>query len=393
MTTRSKALIILLSLLASAAGPSAQPASQAPATRTQAELSDVPQGDVQRGATEWGRCVNCHGPQAEGAFGPSLAGVGLSWMAFRKAVRQPWGIMPMFTERQKSDQALADIYAHLKTLPRPTMLGEWHWRKAPPTAPLGQRLYMNFAGCGQCHEPENKFGRTWLGEYAKDVTFEYFKKQIYQHLEKWPKGTMPIYSEERLPEPILREIYTWMVDELGMRPSIAGALTVGEQQGGKTSYTLMVSNVGVKDKGLAAEGLTIFVRIPPGCSAVGATGAGYAGVMPLAKLGLEPALRLAPHSHDDSGHVERPAPDLSGDVAVWKVPRIDAGERLNLSLTLSGPAPSPDVITGFAGSTVYWTTPGRRPAGSPPRMVYRDLRMPDKGDHELIRLPSMPRTQ
>ena len=393
MRTRFGALTVLLSLLALAAGPSAQPASPAPATRTQPEGSDAPQGDVQRGATEWGRCVNCHGPQAEGAFGPNLAGTGLAWTGFRKAVRQPWGIMPMFTERQKSDQALADIYAYLKTLPRATTLGDWHWRKAPATAPLGQRLYMNFAGCGQCHEPENKFGRTWLGEYAKDVTFEYFKKQIYQHLDKWPRGTMPIYSQDRLPEPVLREIYTWMVDELGMRPSIAGALAVGEQQGEKTSYTLTVSNNGVKDKGLAAEGITIFVRIPSGCSIVTATGTGYGGVMPLAKLGLEPALRLAPHAHDDSGHVERPAPDLSRDVAVWRVSRIDAGEKLNLSLTLSGPTPSPDLISGFAGSTVHWATPGRRAAGSPPQMVYRDLRMPDTGDHELIALPRVPRTQ
>lgn len=390
MRTRSGALTVLLTLLAFVAGPSARPASQAPATRALSEASDIPAGDVQRGAAEFGRCVNCHGPQAEGAFGPDLAGIGLTWIGFKKAVRQPWGVMPMFTERQKTDQALADIYAYLKTLPRTTTLGEWHWRKAPATAPLGQRLYMNFAGCGQCHEPENKFGRTWLGEYAKDVTFEYFEKQIYQHLDKWPKGTMPIYSRERLPEPVLRGIYTWMVDELGMRPSIGGMWTMGERQGEKTSYTLTVSNRGVKDKGLAAEGLTIFVRIPSGCSIVGATGTGYRGVMPLATLGLAPALRLAPHAHDDSGHVERPAPDLSGDVAVWRVSRLDAGDKLDFSLTVSGPAPNPDLLNGFTGSTIHWATPGRRPAGSPPHMVYRDLRMPDKGDHELIPPPRMP---
>jgi hypothetical protein len=198
---------------------------------------------------------------------------------------------------------------------------------------------------------------------------------------------MPIYSRERLPEPVLRAIYTWMVDELGMRPSIGGFWTVGARQGEKTPLTLTVTNRGVKNKGLAAEGLTIFARIPSGCSIADATGPGYAGVMPLARLGLEPALRLAPHAHDDTGHVERPAPDLSGDVAVWRVPRLEAGDKLTFSLTVTGPPPNAELLNGFTGSTIHWTTPGRRPAGSPPIMVYRDLRMPDKGDHELIPPP------
>ena len=235
---------------------------------------------------------------------------------------------------------------------------------------------MNFAGCGQCHEPENKCGRMWLGEHAKEVNFAYFKKQIYQHLEKWPSGTMPTYSPDRLPEPVLLEIYKWMVEDLGVRPSITGALSVGERSGDKTTYTLLISNNGVKDTGLAAEGLTIFVRIPKGAKVVSGTGPGYASVMP-----------LAPHAHDDTGHVERPVPDLSGDVAVWKAPRLDASQKFSLSLTLEGPAPTADLVKGFLGSTVYWASPGRRPAGSPPMMVYRDLRIPDKGDHEVISAP------
>ena len=377
------ALIALLSVSAAAVRPSAQSAPRSTAGQ------DMPAGDPQKGAAAFTDCVNCHGRNAEGGFGPSLAGTGLSWTAFRKAVREPWGIMPAFKEQQKPDQALANIHAYLQTLPQAPALGEWHWRKAPPTAPMGQQLYMNFAGCGQCHEPEGKFPRARLGVMARDVTFEYFKRQIYQHYERWPKGTMPLYTEERLPEVVLREMYTWLVDELGMRPWIAGSLAVGRREGSQTSYTLNLSNNGVRDKGLAAEGLTVFVRIPPGCSVIAGSGTGYEGTMPLAKLGLEPALRLAPHPHDDSGVVERPAPDLSRDVAVWRLPRMIAGEQLSLSLTLSGPEPSAELLKGFEGSTIHWTTPGRRPAGSPPRMVYRDLRSPDNGDHELVALPRL----
>jgi mono/diheme cytochrome c family protein len=385
-TTIYGALIVLLSFSATALPSSAQ--STPPSSVASTPLGSD-KGDVRKGATEFGDCVNCHGRNGEGGFGPGLARIGLPWIAFRKAVREPWGIMPAFREQQKPDQALADIYAYLQTLPQTSALGEWRWRKAPPTAPLGQQLYMNLAGCGQCHEPEGKFPRARLGVMARDVTFEYFMRQIYQHYERWPKGTMPLYSRERLPEVVLREMYRWLVDELGMRPWIAGSLAVGQREGRNTSYTLTVLNNGVKDKGLAAEGLTVFVRIPAGCSVVAGGGTGYAGTMPLAKLGLEPALRTAPHPHDDSGVVERPEPDRSRDVAVWRFPRIAAGEQMNLSLTLSGPEPSPELLGGFEGSTIHWTTPGRRPAGSPPRMVYRDLRIPDKGDHELITPPRL----
>jgi mono/diheme cytochrome c family protein len=375
------ALIALLTVL------SAAPLSMQSVPSAASPRPDGPEGDARRGATEFSTCVNCHGHHAEGGFGPDLAGRNLPWNTFKKAVRQPWGIMPAFREQQKSDQALADIRAYLNALPSGTALGEWHWRRAPETAPLGQRLYMNFAGCGQCHEPEGKFPRARLGVAGRAVTFDYFKRQIYQHYERWPKGTMPLYSPERLPESVLREMYQWLVEELGLRPWIAGALALKERRDDKATYTVTLLNAGELDRGLAAEGLTVFVRIPSGCSVVSGAGVGYEGTMPLAKLGLQPALRLAPHPHDDSGIVERPQPDLSRDVAVWRLPRMVAGEQITLSLTLSGPEPGPELLKGFEGSTIHWSTPGRRPAGSPPRLVYRDLRMPDIGDHELITVP------
>jgi mono/diheme cytochrome c family protein len=391
MRATSGGFLVLVTVLAAVplSSQSALPRSSSPAAAAAADL----QGDPRRGAAEFAACVNCHGHQAEGGFGPDLAGRDIPWIAFRKALRQPWGIMPAFREQLKSDQSLADIRAYLASLPQATALGEWHWRKAPENAPLGQRLYMNFAGCGQCHEPEGKFPRARLGVAARDVNLEYFKKQIFQHYERWPKGTMPLYTPERLPEPVVAEMYRWLVDELGLRPFITGSMKIGARQGDKTTYTVSIVNTGAKDKGLGAEGVTVFVRVPAGASVVTATGTGYEGTMPLAKLGLEPALRLAPHPHDDSGMVERPAPDLTRDVAAWRLPRIVAGEQIALSLTLAGPPAGAPLFKEFEGSTIYWTSPGRRPAGSPPRLVYRDLRIPDKGDHEPIAPPRMPDAQ
>ncbi len=341
--------------------------------------------DLKNGEAEFQRCTYCHGDKGEGAFGPDLAGRGLSLQQFMKAVREPWGVMPSFPARIKSDTALRDIHAYLQSLPKVAKLGSA--RLAPPTAPLGQQLFMNVIGCGQCHEPENKLGRMWLGEHAKQVDFEYFKTQIYRHGEKWPKGTMPDYRPKGAPEVVLREIYKWMVEDLGLRASITGTLSAGERQGDETTYTLAVSNNGVKDVGLDAEGLTIFVRIPEAAKVVKATGRGYDTVMPLATLGLEPMPQLPVRALDETGRVERPTPDLSRDVAVWRIARLAAGTRETFTLTLTGAPPTAHIVPQFQGSMVYWDNPGRRPAGAPPTMVLRDLRLPDKGDAERIAPP------
>ena len=62
-------------------------------------------------------CKNCHGKSGEGAFGPDLAGRGLSANQFRQAVRKPWGIMPAFTDEQLSDTEIANLAAYLASLP------------------------------------------------------------------------------------------------------------------------------------------------------------------------------------------------------------------------------------------------------------------------------------
>ncbi len=357
------------------------------------QAESMPVGDTKAGAAAWRQkfCHFCHGDSADGGYGPDIAGGrGLTWSQFQRALRRPFGAMPRYTEGQLPEQMLADLYAFVKAQKPVAQPSDWHWQPAPSTAALGQRLYMQSFGCGQCHEPENKFGRMWLGEYAKDVTFEYFATQVYDHTKKWPKGGMPTYSRDRLPESSLREVYKWMVEDLGMRASIGGSLTVADRKDVNTTYNLTIANRGVKDKGLAAETVTVFVKVPSGTKVVSGTGTGYQGVLPLAKLGLEPALQMAPHPHDASGNVERPKQDLSGDVIVWKVPRLSAADKLALSFTLSGAPPSAELHQGFNGSTVHWEKPGRNAKGKPPIMVYRDLRSPDEGDHERIPPPPVP---
>jgi hypothetical protein len=228
--------------------------------------------------------------------------------------------------------------------------------------------------------PDAEFG------VSKDAGYPYFAKMVYDHREKYPKGTMGSFSRDRLPEVLLREIYRFMLDA-GLRVRMEAALAVETQRGANTTYTLTVANVG-RAKGPAVEDLTIFVRVPPGTTVVSATGTGYKGVRPLAQLGLTPALQVAPGAFTLE-IPERPKPDLAGDVAVWQVPRIAAEEKQIYTVTLSGPGPTAEVLQAFEGSTVYWDKPGARL--SPTQLVYRDLRRPDKGDHLRITLPPPPK--
>jgi mono/diheme cytochrome c family protein len=331
-------------------------------------------------------CYMCHGNDGEGGFGPDLAGGrGLTLEQFRHTIRNPWGVMLAYTEQQLPDQKVADIYAFMQSKPKVAKPAEWHWHQAPASAPLGQRLYMNTVGCGQCHEPENKFARMWLGEKAKEVNYEYFAKMIYRHTDKYPTGGMGNYNPERVPEMVLREIYKFHVEQLGMRASIGGAIAIGEQKDGNTTYTMTVTNRATPNVGLDAEGMTVFVRVPSGTKVVSGTGTGYKGSQTLASLGLQPALATATHTHD--GKVVRPAPDLTGDVVVWKIPKLAAGEKTPLSFTLAG-APSPELFKVMDGSAIHWEKPGRSEFGK--KLEYFDSRTPDNGDHERLGLPRMP---
>ena len=91
-----------------------------PLTYTVATAQSGPQGNAATGKTLWEgnatACRNCHGTNGEGAFGPDLAGRGLSFAQFKKAVHEPWGVMPAFP--QTNDQQLADMTAYFASLPK-----------------------------------------------------------------------------------------------------------------------------------------------------------------------------------------------------------------------------------------------------------------------------------
>jgi hypothetical protein len=108
-----------------AAAPSGPAAPPPPAAAPAASIT--PTGNAANGKKLYERvgCWQCHGYAGQGGRAVPdavpLAGTALPLAAFVRYVRQPAGAMPAYTVKVMSDQELADVYAHIKTLsgPRP----------------------------------------------------------------------------------------------------------------------------------------------------------------------------------------------------------------------------------------------------------------------------------
>jgi mono/diheme cytochrome c family protein len=277
-------------------------------------------------------CKNCHGKNGEGAFGPDLAGRGLSAAQFEQAVRKPWGVMPTFTDDQVSDLELASMAAYFATLPKGAEPGPW---RVPVAAEAlhGQQVYMS-AGCAQCHgatfdQPRASFG-------GRNGDFAQMKALVYTHTTEMPKleptrpGTrlrMGNFNPLRLSEAQLKEVYDWAHDEIGFRPDLQARLAPGDNGPNGATYALNVANNGEAGKGLSADGLTIDLAVPVGVTVVSATGDGYKGV------------------HMDS--------EAKTNIAEWKVPRLAPKDERAFTITLSQ---SPANVSDLKG-TIRWARP------------------------------------
>jgi hypothetical protein len=303
------------------------------------QASSTPPGDPERGKALWLKtehveCRECHGDNGEGGFGPDLARRNLTRAQFIHAVRKPWGIMPAFAESQISDRELDDLIAYFDTLPGVASPAPWR-RQVPAGASRGLTVATT-AGCTQCHAPAFNNGRAVMG--AINADFAWFSSIVYDHPTAYPptrarlgeppyeRLAMGSFSPARLPESMLRDIWTYITD-LGFRARMRGQLSAGVPAGNGVVYTLNVENTGVAGAGLTAEDLTVTLVVPAGTTVVTATGAGYQGV--------------------------RRDEQAKGDVAVWTVPRMAPQDRQTYTLTLSRAATAKDNLRG----TLRWTKP------------------------------------
>ena len=81
----------------------------------------APRGDAENGKRIYASygCYSCHGYAAHGGPGGRIGPPANGFPGFASYVRQPAGIMPLYTSRVVTDQELADIYAFLETIPEP----------------------------------------------------------------------------------------------------------------------------------------------------------------------------------------------------------------------------------------------------------------------------------
>src|SRR5437667_11858832 len=89
-----------------------------------------PTGDPAAGEALWNKprrwCKRCHGENADGGFGPDLAGRGLSIDQVKRALRQPWAIMPAYNEMQVTGRNIVDLTTYFVSRPHAAV------RRPPP---------------------------------------------------------------------------------------------------------------------------------------------------------------------------------------------------------------------------------------------------------------------
>ena len=294
-------------------------------------------GDAAAGKAFWSGnaslCRQCHGANGEGGFGPDLAGRALTVAQFTRAVRQPWGVMPAFTEQQLGAAQVANLVAYFDSLPKVAEPGPW---RVPltPAMPRGQQLATSL-GCAQCHGADLAGIRQAFGAVAPDLPW--FTRLVYTHTTTMPElstmlgDTAPMrmgnFSPLRVNEPALEDIWKYLTVDLGFRARVQGRVAPGVAAATGTTFTVTVANSGLPGKGLTAEDVSVNLSLPAGVTVVSTTGAGYQGTR-----------------KDDKG----------ADVATWRVPRMAPAEMQTLTITLSGATPA------IASGTVVWTKPAQR---------------------------------
>ena len=87
-----------------------------------AQTGDAPAGSADRGKRAYmtQHCYTCHGTVGQGGergAGPRIAPDPWPWAAFAQQTRKPRAVMPPYTEKNLSDQDLADIHAYLRSIP------------------------------------------------------------------------------------------------------------------------------------------------------------------------------------------------------------------------------------------------------------------------------------
>ena len=173
-----------------------------PASAAQAAAAG---GNTQTGQSMFAKsgCEACHGANGQGTTaGPRIAGTTRDVSSFVAYVRRPTGTMPPQSAQLVSDQALADIYAFLRSAAAARAAAT----TAAPAgrADAGATLFAK-VGCYQCHANQAQGGAQGPRIGPDPVPYARFAQYV-----RAPSGDMPPYTEKVLTNQELADIYAFL---------------------------------------------------------------------------------------------------------------------------------------------------------------------------------------
>ncbi|MBI4317687.1 MAG: c-type cytochrome [Chloroflexi bacterium] len=141
-------------------------------------------------------CANCHGQNAEGGFGPTLAGTQRTLAQVTAKARAKVGNMPGFSEAQVSDAEIADIVDFLKSTPAPATRGTYAF-STKEGDPAGQVIFVE-NGCAACHRIPPSVAGTRL-DAAQEIT------QV-----RTPRARMPSFTAAQISDADVTTVNEWL---------------------------------------------------------------------------------------------------------------------------------------------------------------------------------------
>jgi mono/diheme cytochrome c family protein len=134
-------------------------------------------------------CAGCHGVNALGGSGPSLAGTSLPFPAFEAVVRRGSEAMPAYSPSEMGDAELGHIY---------------DWLQSRAEVPAAPRTVWVATGCGGCHGP-NAEGGSASGLTAEEISYDEFHQVVREGTEG-----MPAYGPSQISDEELQQVYEWL---------------------------------------------------------------------------------------------------------------------------------------------------------------------------------------
>jgi len=145
-------------------------------------------------------CGSCHGADAQGGVGPLIGPPPGTMAQFVVSVRQPTGQMPAYSDKQVSDQEIADLYAYLKTMGSPAQAAV----TLTGNAAHGKQIFTSY-GCYQCHGYVGQGGAAGVRIAPPPISLKAVMAYIRQ-----PTGQMPPYTSKVVSDQDVADIYAYL---------------------------------------------------------------------------------------------------------------------------------------------------------------------------------------